>query len=276
MRFGGQFVAATLLAAVPVLSKSVSTDVELDEYAIWTGPLTTTFTPAPTCLSQITTRQYRPGRYPDLEVGCQGPGGNECCPDGWGQFRYFSPGVCPSGYQACALPTTRQRQETTNMCCPMSFDCPRDAKYGLCRSSLNTVRTSTYMNEKNSVETATWYAVSATPIQIRFRQNDSDVVPIPTDSFKLPPPPTEEELERERKAAEPGLHTGAKAAIGLGVVFLILVVVLTVWWEKRKKAAQKEKEWKRVPTLQPEADDPTMQASDNTDTGPAPPPYSKK
>jgi hypothetical protein len=113
-----------IVAAVALFSLSAfagataTTDVELDSTRSNTGPLTTVFTPDPTCLSKIETRIFRPGGYPELEVGCEGPGGNECCPPRWGVKRYFSPGVCPSGYQACALPSTRQREETTRLCCP--------------------------------------------------------------------------------------------------------------------------------------------------------------
>jgi hypothetical protein len=87
-----------------------------DTYRSNKGPLTTQFVPPSTCLSEVRTRN-RFG-YHDLELGCEGPGGNECCPAGWGWKRYFSPGVCPSGYQTCKLPSSIQRQETTNVCCP--------------------------------------------------------------------------------------------------------------------------------------------------------------
>ena len=115
----GQVAACSLLLfAIPVSAKTATTDVELDTWLSNTGPLTTTFTPAPSCFTERRTKIEYKGAYPDLEVGCEGPGGNECCPDRWASGRYFSPGMCPSGYQACTLPTTRQRQETTNMCCP--------------------------------------------------------------------------------------------------------------------------------------------------------------
>src|SRR5438046_10662436 len=87
----------------------------IDAYGTCKGPLTSTFIPPSGFLSDIRTRQ---GYYPKLELGCEGPGGSECCPEGWASNRYFSPGVCPSGYQACTLPTSRQRKETTNLCCP--------------------------------------------------------------------------------------------------------------------------------------------------------------
>jgi hypothetical protein len=113
------FAAAFAAFTVPAAAKATATtDVELNTWRSNTGALTTIFTPDPTCLSEIETRTYRPGASPELAVGCEGPGGNQCCPPQWGAWRYFSPGVCPEGYQPCALPTTRQREETTRMCCP--------------------------------------------------------------------------------------------------------------------------------------------------------------
>ena len=126
-----QVVAAALalFAVSAAVESTATTDVELDTSRSNTGALTTTFTPDPTCLSEIETRINRPGGYPALELGCEGPGGNQCCPPRWGGNRYFSPGVCPEGYQACALPTTRQREETTRMCCP---EYVRPAAHGPC------------------------------------------------------------------------------------------------------------------------------------------------
>jgi hypothetical protein len=74
--------------------------------------------------------------------------------------------------------------------------------------------------------------VTASPIQIRFQSTDSDVVPIPTDSFNLPPPPTQEELEeeeRQRKAGE-GLSNGAKIGIGVGSAVGGLLIIVLGWW----------------------------------------------
>jgi hypothetical protein len=114
--------------------------------------------------------------------------------------------------------------------------------------------------------------VSAEGIQIRFQQTDSDVVPIPTDSFKLPPPPTEEELERERKAAEGGLTTGEKAGIGVGVAVGAALFALGACWG-RSRVMEKKK--KRVPTMEPAPDRPPAPATATPNEEQVPPPYSK-
>ncbi|SPO01749.1 uncharacterized protein DNG_04422 [Cephalotrichum gorgonifer] len=200
-----------------------TTDVPLDSTGRFTGPLTTTFTPPESCLKEIhTTQSYG---YPYLVLGCLGPAGNECCPSNWAKNRYFSPGVCPSGYQACTLPTTRQREETTNVCCPQNFDCPTDTIDYLCHSYVNT-QVELPWTDISSTKTARLSKITATAIQIRFKASDSDVVPIPTESFNLPGPAV-------------GLSTGAKAGIGVGVAVVVVGILATCYFLiKRRKSRQ--------------------------------------
>lgn len=104
-----------------------------------------------------------------------------------------------------------------------NFDCPTEVSYGVCASSLNSWRTADYTDISGETSTATFMDVQATPIQIRFRDSDSSVVPRPTDSLQLPPPMTEAEKARQR-----GLSTGAKAGIGVGVGVGVLAVLFCV------------------------------------------------
>jgi hypothetical protein len=96
--------------------QSYDSRVTLDTTGTNAGPLTTPFIPPSSCFD-IQTRTYLDW-WPRLEIGCQGPYGNDCCPDKWRENVYYSPGMCPSGYYGCTLSTTKQRQETTNICCP--------------------------------------------------------------------------------------------------------------------------------------------------------------
>jgi hypothetical protein len=96
--------------------QSYDSRVTLDTTATNVGPMTTAFTPPSSCFD-IHTRMYRTW-WPQLEIGCEGPYGNDCCPDKWRENVYYSPGMCPWGYYGCTLPTSKQRQETTNICCP--------------------------------------------------------------------------------------------------------------------------------------------------------------
>ncbi|PGH31156.1 hypothetical protein GX50_06083 [[Emmonsia] crescens] len=164
---------------------------------LW-GPLTTTFTPPSSCATEVRTTNI--GGWPDLQQGCDGPGGeNDCCPPDWSRGRYFSPGVCPSG----------------------SFDCA-DAAHQLCKRRLNTPVALPYpSNEATTTRTAR--IIYATPIQIRFQMTDSSVVPIPTESLKLP------------HARKP-LTKGTKAGIAIGVIAaVILGIVTVVCWNKSAK-----------------------------------------
>ncbi|EAS30068.3 uncharacterized protein CIMG_08814 [Coccidioides immitis RS] len=182
------------------------------------GPLTTQFSAPSKCFEEIRTK-----RGIDLELGCEGPSGNECCPEGWASNRYFSPGMCPSGNRVCTLPTTRQRHETTVFCCPRYFDCPDNVEYPFCLSQLNTPTAVTTHTTGSTTRVQSEYLVFATPIQVRFQATDSSVVPIPTDSLNLPPP-------------KKPLSKGAKAGIGIGVpVGMIGLAAAVVLFLRRRR-----------------------------------------
>ncbi|KAF9893915.1 hypothetical protein FE257_008886 [Aspergillus nanangensis] len=151
----------------------------LDNEAINIGPLTTVFTPAPSCTS---VRFRNDHGYLQYEAGCEGPGGDECCPDGWRSGVYYSPGRCPSGYRAYSLLTTAPRAETTNYCCPEGYDLRGRSA---CTKPLNTRETLSLV-EATTTYTNAAYGITATPIQIRFKAVDSSVVPIPSHPIVIP------------------------------------------------------------------------------------------
>ncbi|KAK2802382.1 hypothetical protein FQN50_007379 [Emmonsiellopsis sp. PD_5] len=204
-----------VLSIAFLLSKCrAETEPRIDKIRTAAGPLTTTFTPPSTCFASVRTESL--DSYPVLEQGCRGDiDGDECCPKSWRDYRYFSPGVCPSGYQACTLTSARQRTETTNLCCPTNYACATNI-YGDCTSDLSTPKPIPYTSS-GTTSTATKYHVVATPIQIRFRaESDSSVVPIPTASFDLPPP-----SDPMSRGAMAGIAVGAAA--GLWVVIFLYV-----------------------------------------------------
>ncbi|KAJ6129572.1 hypothetical protein N7512_002352 [Penicillium capsulatum] len=154
--------------------------------------------------------------YPSLIQGCEGPYGDACCPQGWNFHAYFSPGRCPSGYRGCTLPTTTQRAETTNICCPNGFEC---VGQDYCVKSFNTRSTMTYIDSTLSTQRVV-YGVTASPVQIRFKAAESTIVPVPTDSLKLP---------KERHP----LDKRAKAGIGIGVVAGVVLLGACVFFAVR-------------------------------------------
>ncbi|EQL29859.1 hypothetical protein BDFG_07549 [Blastomyces dermatitidis ATCC 26199] len=124
-------------------------------------------------------------------------------------------------YMTCTLSSSAQRVETTINCCPSSFECADDADR-LCKRYLNTP-VSLPFPPNEAITTRTARIVYATPIQIRFQMTDSSVVPIPTESLKLP------------HARKP-LSKGAKAGIAVGVVArVVLGIVAAGCWSKRVK-----------------------------------------
>ncbi|KAG9249719.1 uncharacterized protein F5Z01DRAFT_715498 [Emericellopsis atlantica] len=206
-----------------LLHTATADNVKLDSTRVNSGPLTKTFTPPSTCLEEFITTTSGP--FTELRLGCQGPAGDECCPTGWASNRYFSPGVCPLGYQACTLPTTTQRDETTNLCCPSGFDCVTDLHYATCHSLLQTPEPFPYSwNGTTGTLTVTW--VTATAIQIRFKASDSDIVPIPTASFSLPGKP---------------MSMGVKAGIGVGATVGTIALLVGLCCGIRKYRSRRQR-----------------------------------
>ncbi|KAK2612499.1 hypothetical protein QQS21_001437 [Conoideocrella luteorostrata] len=86
------------------------------------GPLTTTFTPRPSCTSYdgFTRFQYQSDGF----YLAQGPWMEDCFPNSFKPFRqyYYSPGICPSGYTAAcsSLNSVGTSTETVRTCCPIA------------------------------------------------------------------------------------------------------------------------------------------------------------
>ncbi|KNG89917.1 hypothetical protein ANOM_001665 [Aspergillus nomiae NRRL 13137] len=229
----------SILSAGPVAASKY--DIRLDTTATNLGPLTTRFTPPASC-SDIRTRDFY-GYYPKLEMGCEGPGGNECCPPNWRDDVYYSPGMCPAGYQTCTLPTSKQRIETTAMCCPDNFACNGQ---GSCTRPLNT-RIALTMTGATHTTTRTAYAITATPIQIRFKAAESTIVPIPTASLRLP---------------RGYLYKREKIGVGIGVSAAVIGIAIGVYF---CCCSGRKQRMARVPTIPPEN-------YSTTDTPDVPPP----
>lgn len=104
------------------------------------------------------------------------------------------------------------------------FEC---AGQDYCVKSFNTPSTITYTDSTLSTQ-QTVYGITASPIQIRFKASESTIVPVPTDSFKLP-----KEQHSLDKRAKAGIGIGVLA----GVVLLGACVFFAVRHYRRKKAS---------------------------------------
>lgn len=94
-----------------------------------------------------------------------------------------------------------------------------------CAKTFNSPSTIIYSDSTISIKTTAW-AATASAIQIRFQASDSSVVPVPTESFKLPMPKKE-------------LSTGEKAGIGIGAAAGVILLGLGGFfgwrfWKKRR------------------------------------------
>lgn len=79
-------------------------------------PLTTTFTPPDSCISNLWLGSTSGKTWMNL-----GPiSHSECLPSGWQKTDYYSPGVCPTGYGIAASGTVMDGSvtETAATCCP--------------------------------------------------------------------------------------------------------------------------------------------------------------
>jgi hypothetical protein len=174
----------------------------------------------------------------------------------------------------------RRRLTDLGDCHCRNFDCPTMINdYVGCKSSLNSLRTASYTDRDGNSSVATFYAVTASPIQIRFKASDSDVVPIPTDSFDLPPPPTKEELEeeqreRERQAAKGQLSTGAKAGIAVGAVAGVVALIVGACCFCKVRKAKQERRANAESSFVMLQEQAAAERVDDADE--APPPYTKK
>jgi hypothetical protein len=96
------------------ISKSTITAVVMSDTFV--GSLTTTFSPLPSCLTDL----YRFVESNLLYVQLGPTSTSDCLPSSFAPTGYYSPGICPSGYtQACSgVASSGTLAETRATCCP--------------------------------------------------------------------------------------------------------------------------------------------------------------
>ncbi|KAN0096046.1 hypothetical protein V8E51_014851 [Hyaloscypha variabilis] len=218
------------------------------------GPLTTPITFPAICTNQFdfhTTILGQP-EWSTLRVG--GCALSQCCPssqfytsgDAW-YSSYFSPGVCPQGYQTCDGPTEVEQTlppgESVRFCCPIGYTCPLWPCYSICatlRTSATTalvvdniVHQSIYSTETLPAPTGTYTPYDyAYPIQIRWKDSDfAAKTSSGATSAETSSGPTSGASKREKK-----LSTGAIAAIAV-LMGLLAGLLLGLWWSRKKRKA---------------------------------------
>ncbi|OKL63661.1 hypothetical protein UA08_00386 [Talaromyces atroroseus] len=228
--------------------------------------LTTVFTPAASCLTDIynltTTIDETPWNY--IQLGPTPTSNNDCYPP---QFTpattaYYSPGICPSGYiMACSnIVSINSVSETRATCCPSQYTCQNENAAGwpwypteLC--TYGGTATGTYLVTAPS-STATYIGgpkFNAYGISIRWQLDDvvtqttfsssssfssslsSTITSSPTLSLNTSTPES-----TSTSTSNTGLSTAAKAGIGIGTsigIILILFGMAYLIYRRKKRIA---------------------------------------
>ncbi|KAL1979603.1 hypothetical protein VTN96DRAFT_5443 [Rasamsonia emersonii] len=225
--------------------------------------LTTTFTPAPSCLRDTYVWNATVGHscgfgsstVPCVYASLGPPSTSACLPPGynWDTTAYFSPGICPSGYEiACeSVVSIGSVSETRATCCPVGYTCQSGTDWpwystDRCASGLPGVVPFTYTSTTDSgwvtLTTTVQAGLNAYGIYIRWQSTDflpretlspSSTASVLTSSSASAPVTTTavstavSTFEAIPETAPSGLSSGAKAGIGVGsaVAFLLLVLI---------------------------------------------------
>ncbi|KAF4629351.1 hypothetical protein G7Y89_g8796 [Cudoniella acicularis] len=218
------------------------------------GPLTTTFTPPPSCSSSFAHV------YISTDPGGTGAFGGPvttdgCLPSNYQDpyIYYYSPGICPSGYTTACSSWTALGPVTEMVvtCCPgfgYSYFCvgpPASvtwvATYRGCGSAFSTMSTAATWISDRSTFTFTWgYGdLNAFGVQIRFQSSDvaaltsTSASPSLTAQSFLPTPTstpsTSTSTPLNSSTSGGGLSPGVSAGIGVGVALAVLILAGAIY-----------------------------------------------
>ncbi|GFN21565.1 hypothetical protein AtubIFM56815_004138 [Aspergillus tubingensis] len=221
-------------------------------------PLTTTFVPPSTCISDFWLVSSSSKTWMNL-----GPAHTaECVPSGWDVSSYFSPGLCPTGYRIAAsnIVIDGTITETAATCCPT---------IGIQTYSTRT----TYTPGWTELEVCTWEPGKSTEIEFAYTWTDTAGSTSSTSSSLSSPghingygisirwqstdftTPAATSASTTSSGDSPatatssttsptstssssssGLSTGAKAGIGVGVAAgAVLAIFLLLFFLRRRK-----------------------------------------
>ncbi|VTT72433.1 unnamed protein product [Fusarium fujikuroi] len=217
--------------------------------------LTTAFTPAKSCF------QYYKYRYTGTELTCLeggtgapsactymqlGPSGSDanCFPSSMelGSTFYYSPGICPSGFEVACSSTVGG--ETRATCCPSSFSCQTETGWPWYSTDLCTIsipRTVEVIVSESVVggdwkrTTVSGAAANAIGIPIRWHSSDfasttTGARTSATGSVTETSSSSTGTSSSDSSSDNGGLSTGAKAGIGAGVGVAVLAGLAALGW----------------------------------------------
>ncbi|KAE8386703.1 hypothetical protein BDV23DRAFT_138498 [Aspergillus alliaceus] len=229
-------------------------------------PLTSTFTPAPSCFSDIYIWNNTQGLNCVVGKSTQTcrlnslgpPNPHDCLPPGFNsspQF-YFSPGVCPSGYSiACStVASIGTLSETRATCCPSGLICQTKSDWPWystepCTYGASFVETWAWTSSTDggwTMGTSTALkGLNAYGISIRWQSTDFASAATATSIPRSSPGATvsaDQATSTSPATADPssGLSTGSKAGIGVGVgvaALLFIAIVCVLFRYRRRHAA---------------------------------------
>ncbi|KAJ4015310.1 hypothetical protein NW752_006765 [Fusarium irregulare] len=240
--------------------------------------LTTTFTPDKSCF------QYYKYRYTGDEITCKeggtgapsactymqlGPSGSDagCFPSSLelGSTFYYSPGVCPSGFEVACSSTFGG--ETRATCCPSSFSCQTETGWPWYSTDLCTIvipRTVEVI-VSDSVVGGDWErttvrgaAANAIGIPIRWHSSDfestttADTASTATASRATATGSSSTAISSgDSESDDGGLSMGAKVGIGVGVgVAALLAFIALGWFVLRARRAKQTNDEPKTPQME--------------------------
>jgi hypothetical protein len=210
-------------------------------------PLTTTFKPSPSCLSDY----YWTGSF--LSLGP--PVTSDCLPPGWQVIsQHFSPGLCPSGYViACSTTTILGTfTETQATCCPSSYSCQTEDFYAWfstepCARNFNAFPTSSTLTITTIVGGATtsfssvlsggvYGGVNAYGISIRWQSTDFQTTSTypATITLTVIITPTITITANEITSLSPGAAAGISVSVTLIFVAIVSAVIFFILRRRRR------------------------------------------
>lgn len=217
--------------------------------------LTTTFTPAPSCFTDLWLYGDRAVNY-WYSMGPPDP--SNCFPPSWqsATTSFFSPGVCPQGYStACASEAiSGSMTETSARCCPSGWYCYSHANVNFpgqaCATHVTSPGISTITTSAASIITTTAYInttdfINAFGVEIRWQSTDfvatSTIPSAPTTSSTtstLASPVSQASPTQSASTSIPGQsdnkNIGLGVGIGVGVAVLLMLGAGAVWYLKKR------------------------------------------